>query len=345
MPYRRLALFLAALSLSSVAATYRTPNFTVHAANEDVAKQVGQYAEKYRKEKAIEWLGKEMPQWGQPCPIKVTLTAGGPGGATTFAFDRGAILSQEMHVEGPLDRILASVLPHEVTHTVFAYHFRQPLPRWADEGGSVLSEDEAERKRHDELVRQQLAGGKAFRLRVLFDMRQYPKNSSDVLTLYAQGYSLARYLVETSSKQQFLAFVGDGMQNGWDRAVKNHYGMDKLEDLEEAWLQWMRNSCRPAAGVLVKNDKPTQAAPARRPMAELGMPLYPGEVTVRGLPPETDHRPATNPKPPRSAERSPADGWSPLGNPTSNPARMPDPLPTAGNGVILLPPIPAGGPR
>ena len=42
-----------------------------------------------------------------------------------------------------MERMLHSVLPHEMTHTVFAHHFRYPVPRWADEGGSVLSEDDA----------------------------------------------------------------------------------------------------------------------------------------------------------------------------------------------------------
>ena len=70
-----------------------------------------------------------------------------------------------MHIEGTLERLLASVLPHEVTHTVFAFHFRQPVPRWADEGGSVLSEDEIERKRHDRLVRNILNNRRAMPLR------------------------------------------------------------------------------------------------------------------------------------------------------------------------------------
>ncbi len=51
-----------------------------------------------------------------------------------------------MNIEGPLDRLLSSVLPHEITHTVFAHYFRTPVPRWADEGGSVLSEDDLERQ-------------------------------------------------------------------------------------------------------------------------------------------------------------------------------------------------------
>ena len=44
--------------------------------------------------------------------------------------------------KGPASALKNSVLPHEVTHTVFAHHFRQPVPRWADEGGSVYSEDD-----------------------------------------------------------------------------------------------------------------------------------------------------------------------------------------------------------
>jgi len=68
----------------------------------------------------------------------------------------------KMEIQGPLDRLLASVLPHEITHTVFAHHFRQPVPRWADEGGSVLSEDDLERERHDKLTRSILNQGSKF---------------------------------------------------------------------------------------------------------------------------------------------------------------------------------------
>ncbi len=154
---------------------YRTPNFVVEAPTPEIAQQVGQYAEHYRKEKAMQWLGQEMPQWPEPCPLHVTVTMNGSGGATSFAFDHGHILGQDMHIEGSLDRLLASVLPHEVTHTVFAYYFRQPVPRWADEGGAVLSEDDIERNRHDQLVRQILnTPGRAIPLRRLFSLTQVP---------------------------------------------------------------------------------------------------------------------------------------------------------------------------
>ena len=76
----------------SLGAAYRTQNFSVEAPTPAIAQQIGQYAEHYRREKAILWLGQEMPPWGQPTPIKVTITNNGSGGATSFAFDQGQIL-------------------------------------------------------------------------------------------------------------------------------------------------------------------------------------------------------------------------------------------------------------
>src|SRR5689334_22434161 len=93
-----IVLFVTA-ALASLGAQYRTPNFLVEAPTPALAQQAGQYAEHYRREKALQWLGQEMPAWGQPCPLRVTVTMNGSGGATSFAFDRGRILSMDMHIE------------------------------------------------------------------------------------------------------------------------------------------------------------------------------------------------------------------------------------------------------
>ena len=130
-------------------------------------------------------------------PLRVRITEAGAGGATTFTFGsnggRGVVNSQEMEIHGPVRQLLNSVLPHEMTHTVFAYHFGRPVPRWADEGGSVLSENDEERTSHDIRCREILNQGKAFRLNVLFRMVDYPR---DMIVLYAEGYSVSAYLVE-----------------------------------------------------------------------------------------------------------------------------------------------------
>ena len=135
-----------ALAPAVRAAQVRTQNFVVTAPDERTAQQFGQMAEQYRKQKALEWLGQEMPNWSHPCPLIVKPTMGGAGGATKFNYDfRGGFDVLSMEIEGEYNKMLHSVLPHEVTHTVFAYHFRYPVPRWADEGGSVLSENDSER--------------------------------------------------------------------------------------------------------------------------------------------------------------------------------------------------------
>jgi hypothetical protein len=226
-------------ALASMGASYRTTNFIVEAADARVAQTVGQYAERYRKEKALQWLGQEMPPWGQPCPLRVTVSMNGSGGATSFAYDQGRILSMEMNIEGAYDRLLASVLPHEITHTVFAHYFRCPVPRWADEGGSVLSEDDQERNRHDVLVRQILnSPGRHIPLRRLFQMKQYPP---DVMALYAEGYSVTNFLVSSSSRSVFLAFIAQGMRGDWDGAARAYYRFNSVEELERAWIGFLRD--------------------------------------------------------------------------------------------------------
>ncbi len=279
-PTLALVLFGALLSMG---ASYRTPNFVVEAPTAQIAEQVGQYAEHYRREKAKQWLGQEMPQWGEPCPLKVSVTMNGSGGATTFAFDRGKILSQDMHIEGSLDRLLASVLPHEITHTVFAYYFRTPVPRWADEGGSVLSEDDVERTRHDQLVKSILrTSGRAIPLRRLFSMTKYPP---DVMVLYAEGYSVTNFLVASSNRKTFLDFVAMGMRGDWDGAAKTYYGYKTVEDLEQAWVQSLRSdaSNQVVASRNVPEGEPNsrltvrQTVPPAQPTLEGGKPVYRGQ--------------------------------------------------------------------
>lgn len=235
-----LALLIAGMTgvvSSTNAATYRTRNFVVKAIRADVARQCAEYAEYYRRTKAIEWLGYEIPDWNDPCHVEVVLKLGDAGGATSFVFDKGRVLGQDMTVEGPLERILHSVLPHEVTHTIFAAKFGRPLPRWADEGGAVLSEDASELDRHDRLVREVINDNRMIPLHRLFVLTEYP---NDVMALYAEGFSIANYLVTLKGKPYFLDFVADGQTKGWDRALASYYGIYNTDALEGHWIGWLR---------------------------------------------------------------------------------------------------------
>lgn len=239
MEARLLSTAFVAAALLSLGASHRTANFIVRAHNAEIAKEVALAAEKYRRELAVEWLGKEMPNWYQPCPITVEVGPQlGAGGATSFIFDHGDVFGWQMNIQGSRERILDSVLPHEVTHTVFASYFRRPLPRWADEGASSTVEHESERRKQQRMLIQFLQTHRGIAFNDMFAMKQYPK---DILPLYAQGHSLATYLVAQGGKRKFLKYVKDGLDtNNWRAATRSHYRFDSLGELQSAWLGWVR---------------------------------------------------------------------------------------------------------
>jgi hypothetical protein len=228
-----------AAAWASLGASYRTDNFVVEAPTAEMAQQIGRAAEKYRRELAIEWLGKEMPNWSQPCPVTAQVADHlGAGGATSFVFEHGEVFGWRMTIQGSFVRILDSVLPHEVTHTVFATHFRQPLPRWADEGACTTVEHSSEREKQQTMLVDFLRTGRGIAFSRMFVMKDYPH---DVMPLYSQGYSVARYLVAQGGKRKFLDYLGDGLRDeNWTRATQQHYGIDSLAALQNNWLTWVR---------------------------------------------------------------------------------------------------------
>lgn len=243
------ALIAAGLLPMLAGASHRSTNFAVEADTPEVARRVAERAEVCRSAVARAWLGEDLPPWAVPCPIRVKLTRGEAGGLTSFGFTGGRVSDQEMTVEGRLDRILASSLPHEVTHTVFAAYFGGPMPRWADEGASLLSEDEVEHRRHDRIVVDLLGRRGDLTLARLFRAEEYPR---DLMGFYGQGYSVSRFLVEMGGRPRFLTFVREGMQSGWDDAARRHYGLDNLRELDRAWRAWHRTNAEVASAVVVR---------------------------------------------------------------------------------------------
>jgi hypothetical protein len=265
-------LLLTAVLLVSLGAKSRSDNFIVETADANLAGRIAQAAEKNRHDLAIEWLGKPMPNWAQPC--QMTVQAGpnlGAGGATTFVFDQGEVFGWRMTIQGSPERIFDSVLPHEVTHMIFASHFRQPLPRWADEGGATSVECSLERQKHNQMLSQFLRSGRGIAFSRMFEMKDYPP---DVMPLYAQGYSLAEFLIETGGRRKYVDFLGEGLQTGnWPAAVKHFYGSADLGALQNTWLAWVAQGSPPLRPQVeqpaaVSRGPELLAAATRRPRPE-----------------------------------------------------------------------------
>ena len=352
------AVLLAAVLLVSMGASYRTPNFIVTTQDPQFAVQLGQAAEKYRRELAISWLGQAMPDWARPCPMTVQAAPHlGAGGATTFVFDRGEVFGWRMTIQGSRARLLDSVLPHEITHMIFASHFRQPLPRWADEGGATSVEHASERAKHKRMLVQFLRTGRGIAFNRMFAMKEYPR---DIMPLYAQGYSLAELLIQKGGRKKYVAFLADGMRDDhWSAAAKKHYGIEDLDVLQTTWLAWVGQGfpeqkppaaapetllaagskrARPAPNLIHHVPNPGALARASAPAAAAAIPpapYRPGSIGLAGnvqvLPATGWHAAGT--RPPRDPYVVAAGGTAPAGPARSEVAR---PQPVEKSRQIIL---------
>ncbi len=223
-------------------ASVRTQNFIISAPNSQLAEAVGKAAEQYRSELAEYWLGYELSPWQAPCPIKVVA---GPRLAAQGVthYDIQPVRNFRMEVVGTPERILDSVLPHEVTHTILATHFGRPLPRWADEGVCTIVEHDAEKSKHEAHLRNFLRTERGIAMNKLFLLREYP---DDIHPMYAQGYSVCRFLIEQQGPRTFIQFLEKYIERpSWTDAVREHYGYDSLAELQQYWLKWVSDGSGP----------------------------------------------------------------------------------------------------
>lgn len=267
MEARLIRAALAAAWLASFGAGYRTQNFVVDAPTPELAREIGDAAEKFRRDLSRQWLDKEMPHWAQPCMLTAEVAPDlGAGGATSFVFDRGEVFGWQMTIQGSRERILDSVLPHEVTHTIFACHFREALPRWADEGACTTVEHPSEREKQQRMLISFLKTGRGISFSKMFRMKEYPP---DVMPLYSQGYSLARYLIAQGGKQKFLEFLQHGMRDeNWSVAIDEYYGIDSMHALQNTWLAWVREGSPPIDPQTIAGNR--SAAPQAQLIAATG---------------------------------------------------------------------------
>jgi hypothetical protein len=240
MEARLVSVALATAALLACGAGARSQNFIVQAPTQQLAQEICTAAENYRRDLAIEWLGKELPPWQQPCPIQAKVHPQlGAGGATSFMFNpNGEPFGWTMEIQGSRERVLDSVLPHEVTHTIFATHFGRPLPRWADEGACTTVEHPDEKKKQERYLIEFLMTDRGIAFNKMFAMKEYPP---DILPLYSQGYSLARYFIQQGGKRKYVEYIGEGMRtNNWPAATRKYYGFKDLSELQTTWVEWVR---------------------------------------------------------------------------------------------------------
>ena len=284
-PFLCRAGMLLLLLFSAMGANYATANFTVNAPTADAARQYAEVAEQSRKDLAILWLGEPLPDWSAKCPIKVHVGKDlGAGGSTSFVFENGEVFDWEMEIQGSHERILDSVMPHEITHMILASHFGKPIPRWLDEGIATSVECLSEKANYRKMLRHYLQSDvrRCFPLNRMVAMKDYP---SDPMPFYAQGFSLVEYLLECGQRfddqqhRRLVRFAESAMQNGdWQSALQEHYGIQNLGALQISWVAWVGTGNRTLP---VMTEVPDAALPDLQAPANVPVVL----ISAKPLPP------------------------------------------------------------
>ncbi len=225
------------------AAEFQTVNFQVTAESADIAQEIAESAEQLRSKLARNWLDQPLADWSFRCAICVSDLKAENNGWTSYRLLDGHVTRLGIRLNGPPERLLEYVLPHEVTHAILVSASGTMLPRWADEGAAMLAESAPERLRQRLLVEQLQSSGDLIPLSKILKFTEYPREYPQLQAFYAESLVLTDFLISRGGHARFLLFVKDG-QTDWDRAIKQHYQLDDANALESAWKSWIVQTTR-----------------------------------------------------------------------------------------------------
>lgn len=248
---------------------FRSENFVAKTYRDGpAAANVATLCESLRVELTRAWCNKNLATWNPPCEIRIHPTLAtyvqsvGPGGAQTLGssliqVNAGRTLSRRIDLlVDPTGDLPA--LPHELTHVVLSDRFggQQP-PHWLDEGAAMLADTDHKRSLHERDCRDALRQGSAMPLSVLFGLEQFT-SAEQMAAFYGQSASLTKFLCTKGDIQDVTRFGADAMRVGYQQALKDHYKIVSVIELERQWKHYIYNGDPklPNTGVLTVSFRP-----------------------------------------------------------------------------------------
>lgn len=233
---------LALFSGSAAAAEFaRSANFIVLADDAELAEEVLTQAERYRRQIAEEWLGEALPEGVGAAMINVRISSTEDSGLTWPTDPASARRYHRVWLTTSQAQATGAVLKHELTHVVLATWMPQRLPPWADEGAASRYDDVsrvAQRRRALEWF------ARSENWPRLIHVLEDDTITAGELTSYTVAASLSDFLLQRGDRATLLRFAAAGRRLGWDEALKTHY---RIEDVSELQLAWQAHLSKQAA--------------------------------------------------------------------------------------------------
>jgi hypothetical protein len=227
-----------------------TANFRIfHKSNRDLAEKAAQTVERTRTAMYQKWFSAAAVAWNPKCDLylhataqdysRITAQQPTSPGHSTIVRERGSsrIVSRRMDMHCDTPTMLDTVLPHETTHVVLAGNFgNSDVPRWADEGMAVLTEPAEKVDMHRRNLAHCQQENRLFSVAELMQLDNYPP-AGQISAFYAQSVSLVDFLSNQRGPAVFAQFVRDGLREGYEPALRKHYGFRDFADLQTRWGQ------------------------------------------------------------------------------------------------------------
>ena len=221
-------------------------HFTVRSSHPSVpASDVALECDELRQQLLEFWQpGIITSDWHPKCQIEVHATRGsyleavGRGGAQTLGC-ASIEFSGTRVVKRRIDLLLdssqeLSALPHELTHVLLADMIGRQPPRWLDEGIATMADSPSKRQLHQRDAAHATQNGTALRLGEILTLDSFT-HPEQVPAFYGQSLSLAVYLARRKTPADLIAFTKRSMSHGYDRALRECYGLQSLAELEREW--------------------------------------------------------------------------------------------------------------
>jgi hypothetical protein len=218
-----------------------TANFRIyHKDNKKLVDQVAEALERSRTRAYRKWVGDVEDNWRPKCYVYLDDAKGELSkslhGVRGYTRKGGIGLSvrRYVRVRSRDDGLIASVLPHEVTHAVMFGEFGDnEAPSWAHEGMAVMMQPRLDRDRFFDVLLRAYRKNGLFYVGKLLEIEDYPDDDVDVF--YAESVSLVEYLTHLRRPKVFVTFMRDALKHGYDKALQDYYGIENVADLEKRW--------------------------------------------------------------------------------------------------------------
>lgn len=224
-----------------------TPNFRVHCCSSaERFRELAEACERSKTRTQTMWLGDNSANWQPCCEAIVHATVGaycrtlGPGsertsGCSTVRLDKGRVAERRIDLRSDAEGWLTESLPHELTHVVLADRFTERrIPAWADEGIAMLAESPDKLQRRLNELRGVMSAGRTVSLRQLVSLENGPTPEFRA-SFYGQSVTLTGLLMERGTPEQFVRFVEAGQRDGYEKALRDIYGVESWSTLESEW--------------------------------------------------------------------------------------------------------------